>query len=112
MNSTSSGDGGTLGVTLVPEIEGSYAEIGQALVEFAMRQLTSEPSQEPRGLSERSPAVSTRAQVQLWVEAEGGTSSPTDRPPIVCCVCVRENWPDAVPEGEVIICRGPCCPGF
>jgi hypothetical protein len=78
-------------LALDPEIEASYEDIGRAVVEAALR-----TAKETGSDNELEATVTIRLN-----RGSGGTSA---RPGVVCCVCTI--------EGDIIICRGPCCPGF
>jgi hypothetical protein len=73
------------------EVEAAYADIGRSVVEMAMKQS-----------SEVSPEGTIEASVKVRLSLGGGDVAA--RPGVVCCVCTMEDG--------VIICRGPCCPGF
>jgi hypothetical protein len=82
--------------TLDPEIESSYEAIGRSVVESALATATE------TGTNGNEVEATVRIRLTL------GASGTTERMAQVCCVCSIEG-----PDGDtIIICRGPCCPGF
>lgn len=79
-----------------PAIEAAYADIGRAVVEAAMSK-----SGDGGGLNEQG-----EIDIDVTLRLKVAESEAQGMRPVVCCVCSIEG-PD-----RIIICRGPCCPGF
>ena len=79
-----------------PAIEASYADIGRAVVEAAMAK-----SGNAGGLNEKN-----EVDIDVTLRFTVDQSEAAGMMPQICCICTIEG-----PDG-VIICRGPCCPGF
>jgi hypothetical protein len=80
--------------TLDPEIEASYEAIGRSVVESALR------------TAKESGSNANELEATVTIRLTRGSGGAGERMPVVCCICTIEG-PD-----RVIICRGPCCPGF